>query len=501
MLGNTMRSALGTDRSTSIAVSVAALTLFRLLATAHISLVPDEAYYWLWSKVPSAGYYDHPPMIAWWIWLSTKIAGNSVFAIRLLPILSIAVTSAATYLTARELFEDKDIAARAAIWVNAMFLIGLEHIFATPDAPSTMFWSLATLALVYLRRSGRASLWLVVGFLAGAGCVSKYTNLFFGVGIVCWLVLDPAPRRWRFSPWVLLGGGVAFVTFLPVLLWNETHQWISFQKQFGRIDATGAGNSHLAEFLAGQFGLINPVIAILAIATIWTYFRTRRYGAESPLTILILLNLPLAIYMLVQSSHDRVHPNWTAPLYPAFAIFAAAATSPEFGSASMSRLGRWAAPVGIGLSCAILAIFATPLGRAIPMRSPVDNVLGWRSLYSRLDEIRRRTGAQWIATTDYGLTGELAFQANGDVPVREIVERQRYFFERADPALEDQTALLVVSAGEEARFAAYRKCFGTVSPVETVHREAGGRPIELYFVVAVSHPPADLWSRGCQRSG
>ena len=46
---------------------VGALTIFRFWAMAHFDLVPDEAYYWLWSRVPSAGYYDHPPMIAWWI--------------------------------------------------------------------------------------------------------------------------------------------------------------------------------------------------------------------------------------------------------------------------------------------------------------------------------------------------------------------------------------------------------------------------------------------------
>src|ERR1700744_1584751 len=105
MLDKMAHPALGTDARITAAVAVIALTLFRLLATSHISLVPDEAYYWLWSRVPSAGYYDHPPMIAWWIWLSTKVAGDSLFAIRLLPVLSIAVTSAATYLTARELYD------------------------------------------------------------------------------------------------------------------------------------------------------------------------------------------------------------------------------------------------------------------------------------------------------------------------------------------------------------------------------------------------------------
>jgi len=501
MLDNMTRSAFRVDGNVAIVVSVAALTVFRLLAMSHISLVPDEAYYRLWSKVPSAGYYDHPPMIAWWIWLSTTIAGDNVFAIRLFPILSIAVTSAATYMTAMELYDDKGIARTAAIWVNAMFLIGLELVFATPDAPSTMFWALTTLALARLRRIGDQRMWLVVGLLAGAGCVSKYTNLFLGLGIVGWLAVDPLARRWRGDPWVALGGVVAFLTFLPVLVWNGAHHWVSFEKQFGRIGDTGAGNSHFAEFLAGQFGLINPVLAVLASVAVWTYFRRRRYLAKSPQTFLIALNAPLALYMLVQSSHDGVHPNWTAPLYPALAILAAVATSESLASTRLLRLSRWASPVGVGLSCLILVCFATPLGRSLPWRSPADNVLGWRGLYSSLDVVRRRKGAQWIATMDYGLTGELAFQAKDAVPVRQIVERQRYTFESTDPAILETTGLLIVSASEEERFDRYKRCFGTVSPVETIHREAGGRPIELYFVVAVSHAPPDLLSRGCQLAG
>ncbi|TCR76694.1 glycosyltransferase family 39 protein [Rhizobium sp. BK376] len=497
MLDKTAGPAFRIDGDVAVVAAVAALTIFRLLAMAHIGLVPDEAYYWLWSKAPSAGYYDHPPMIAWWIWLSTKIAGEGAFGVRLFPVLSIAVTSWATYMTAIELFGDRAIARTAAIWVNAMFLIGLEHVFATPDAPSTMFWALTTLALSRLRRTGYAPIWLVVGLLAGAGCVSKYTNLFLGLGILAWLALDPAARRFRFDPWVFLGGAVAFLTFLPVLVWNAFHHWVSFEKQFGRIGHGAAGNSHTAEFLAGQIGLINPVLAVLASVTVWTYLRRRPLFARSPQTFLIALNAPLCLYMIVQSLHDRVHPNWTAPLYPAMAILASLAATDGLSSTWLVRVSRWATPIGIGLTSLILAAYATPLGRNVPLRSPADNVLGWRGLYRGLDDMRHRNAAQWIATTDYGLTAELAFQAKGEVPIIQIVDRQRYTFENPDPSVLDKTGLLVVSAAEEERFDRYKQCFGASSPVETIHREAGDRQIELYFVVTVSRAPADLLSTGC----
>ena len=46
---------------------IVALTGLRLIAAARAGLAPDESYYWLWAQHPAFGYYDHPPMAAWWI--------------------------------------------------------------------------------------------------------------------------------------------------------------------------------------------------------------------------------------------------------------------------------------------------------------------------------------------------------------------------------------------------------------------------------------------------
>ena len=50
-----------------------------------MQLVPDEAYYWLWSKHLAASYRDKGPAIGWTIALGTKLFGNTVFGIRFLP--------------------------------------------------------------------------------------------------------------------------------------------------------------------------------------------------------------------------------------------------------------------------------------------------------------------------------------------------------------------------------------------------------------------------------
>ena len=47
------------------------------------TLIPEEAYYWNYSQHLDFGYLDHPPMVAWLIWLGSKFAGDTEFAVRI----------------------------------------------------------------------------------------------------------------------------------------------------------------------------------------------------------------------------------------------------------------------------------------------------------------------------------------------------------------------------------------------------------------------------------
>ncbi len=435
-------------------------------------------------------------MIAWWIWLSTQWLGNTALGIRALPVLSVLVTTAAVFGTAIELEFDLKLARLAALWLNAMFLVGGVAIIATPDAPSMMFWALSTWALARLRRTGDPRLWIVVGICAGLGCVSKYTNLFLGLGIVVWCGADPKARRWLISPWMLAGGFTALAVFSPVIVWNANHHWSSFAKQFGRVDDGSPTWRYVGEFLFAQFGLLNPIIAIFMAIALGRTWKSRRRGVLGPLAFLIALSAPLVLYMLFHSIHDRVQGNWPAPIYPAIAILAAGAAVESGNTVRLKRLAGAAAPVGLVLPALALAFLATPAGDAMPLRAPTDLLLGWPALSATIEKYELQSGTDWLATADYGLTGELAFHLHSPHTVQEVVDRERYSFEVSDPSLAGKPALLVLRE-RDVKHLAFDRCFKSVEALATITRNAGHRVIERYKLLKVGGGPPDLLRNGC----
>ena len=73
-----------------------ALGIARLAIVAVLPLSDGEAYYDMWARFPAWSYYDHPPMIAWLSWLTTR-ASHSPFAVRLGPVLCAEVSGGLIY--------------------------------------------------------------------------------------------------------------------------------------------------------------------------------------------------------------------------------------------------------------------------------------------------------------------------------------------------------------------------------------------------------------------
>ena len=477
----------------SVAIILAVLTIIRVFAGAHAGLAPDETYYWLCAQTPTFACWDEPSMVAWWIWLSTHILGDTALGIRMPTILAVLVTSLAVFGTARELFSAESIGRRAVLWFNAMILIGVGAIFSTPDAPSTLFWSISLWAIAAIWRTGRASLWLLVGLFAGLGCLSKFTNLFFGLGLLAWLLLDPAGRRWLFSPWLWAGGLIAVIVFLPVFLWNAQHEWISFYRLFVRVAAHESTFRYIGEFVLSQVGLLNPFIAFfaaLAGVTVWT---RRAEPQRGPYFLLLATMAPLLIYMLIHAVHARVQGNWLVPIYPQIAILAAAYVDPRRMPRFRLRLAQSVAPVGMGVSTIIILYLAHPVRLPLPIPNPGDRLEGWQDFATAVASVGKQNGASWIATANYDVNAELAFYEGATEPVQEIVERERYNF--APLGTLQQHAILVLSEAQ-LKSGYFNHCFSRIDPVATVSRTGSNGAVARSVIERASGP---LFSdKGCQ---
>jgi 4-amino-4-deoxy-L-arabinose transferase-like glycosyltransferase len=443
---------------------------------------------------PAFGYYDHPPMIAWWIWLGRHLVGDTPLGVRLIPSLASAATTLLVFDLARLLGADRNTAARAGVWYNAMPLVAAGGFLAVPDAPASLFWTASLCAAFRAIRAvgGRAAAWwLAAGVAAGLATLSKYSSLFLAPGMMIWLISSRDGRVALKTPGPWLAAASATALFGVNGAWNAGHHWLTFEKQFGRVAATHLAPGHLMELLLTQVLLLNPVVAIFGVAG-----AARRARAGARLAPLIAIGAPFALYLVIHSLHDRVQPHWPAPLYPGMAICAAVGAQRLSHSAFWTGL-RTAAP-GLGLAvCAAGLLCLTVPARVFPPRlDPVLPLRGWPAFRTNLDEARRAHGAAWVGTMSYGLAAQLLDHSGPGAPVAQLMERDRYL--GLDLAVPDLSRPgLIVDLSRRMSPVLLRRCFERVQPLGLLTRGDPGEPGKAYAVVLVAGPKAPVLTQGC----
>ncbi len=392
------------------------LAVLRLMAASAIPLTEDEAYYRLWAQHPRLGYYDHPPMVAWWIWAGIKIAGDTALGVRLLPVAASLLTTLLVFDLGQKLGDGRRPGLVAAILYNATLTVGAGAILAVPDTPASLFWVIALWALA--RTGEQAAFWLCAGAAAGLACLSKYSALFLAPGVLLWLALTPRGRKTLLTPWPWLAAAAAVALFGLNVAWNAQHHWLTFARQFGRVSPGRLAPRYLTEFVAAQFALLNPAVALLAGAGALAAWK-RRDGIG---LLALATTLPFLAYLLLHSLHDRVQAHWPVPLYPGAALLAALAAE---GAAGWRRGLARAAPIGIAVTALALGYTALPRG-AIKGADPADPLRGWPDFAQQVEGLRAAHGGAWVGTVSYGLNAQLQAQHVTSVPVVQLNERERY---------------------------------------------------------------------------
>lgn len=469
-----------------VALAVGSLLVIRAIAAAVLPLSADEAYYWLWSRHLAAGYYDHPPAIAFCIRAGTLVFGNTPLGVRAG---AVALSVVATWFVWRAgalLLESEQAGARAALLFNLTLMIAVETMAATPDAPMVAAAAAFLFGLAKLSRGGTGAWWLAAGAAAGLGLLSKYTAFFMGLGVVGWFFLDPPARRWLITPWPYLGGAIAFGLFSPNLIWNAEHHWITFAFQFGRVGSGGATLRFLFEFLLVQLVLATPFIFVLAVIGIAGTTTDPRYK------LLAGLIWPSVLYFAVHALHDRVQGNWPSFLFPALSVAAVVASVTLWRPAVqrvVAVVDRLAAPVGallVVLAYAQALFGVVPMGRADPLARLL--AVGFPDVAATVDRLRTTTGANAVLTSDYASTSWLAFYLPSMPPVVPVTETQRWeFAPPADPATL-QGPLLYVSEKRLDKSAAVRQQYRDVTELAETFRKRHGKTVADYVIYRVAGP-------------
>ena len=412
----------GDARSWRVAVGVTiAAWLVRLFFAARLPLVPDETYYWDWSRQLAGGYFDHPPMIAVLIRAGTALAGvlggePTPLAIRFFSVLAGAVASLAAAATARRIADDR-AALFAAVAFAVMPLAAAGLVLATPDAPLLCFEALAVYAVVRALQSpvrSAASLgwWSAAGVGVGLAFASKYTSILLPLSVVVAVLVRPSLRDRLREPGPYLACALATLVFLPVLRWNAMHDWISFrfQLQHGLGRARGSALMRELDLVGGQLGLVTPILFVLAAISVWKSLRRPRDDAHFALAAVATGSWVFFVYSAL---HRRVEANWPAPSYVAGVALLASMLATS-ASASLHRWWRGGVALA-GVLVGVLYLHAAFSVLPLPARrDPIARGDGWDGLAAHAVAVRDSLGERaWLGAERYQDVSELAYHTPG----------------------------------------------------------------------------------------
>jgi hypothetical protein len=280
-----------------------------------------------------------------------------------------------------------------------------------------------------------------------------------------------------------------------MILWNLDHDWATFARQFSRLTPRTFDPLRFPEFIATQFALLNPLIAMFVGLAGAVWIGRRPAYPTRAIGLLLWTTVPLIAYMAVHSLHGQVQAHWLAPIFPALVVAAAgAATAPP--AASYAGLRALAFPVGVALSLVGLVLAANPYAILPPRLDPGQMNRGWDGVAAEAERLRVQSGAGWIAAANYAAHAIVAYNLRDTgVPVIAVTDRTRYAFAPLpDRNLLDRPALLVVNEAGAGRLAS---CFAEMTRVGTIERRSGGATVETFaaFVAAEARP--DLFAEGC----
>ncbi len=356
-------------------ISVFALIVRVHLASA-LNLGNDEAHYYVWSLKPSLGYLDDAPLVGWIIYVFDGIFGKSQLSVRLGALIFSFLDGFLIYYLSYILFKNKRAAFFSFLFFLSAVIFGMVlSVMMLPDAP-LLFFTLLFFIFFYkaveengtqergqisnlspfleqadgnkeinkseengtdifyseeinksdfkaplLKRRGVGQrptgwfFWLLAGISLGFAFLSKYTAALIPPSILLYLLVSKRNRRYlkTFYPYMALA--VALLVFSPVIYWNFTHNFISFEFQLSHgFSRPEPGLSLLAAGWLGQVLVITPFIYLFLIAVfIYILFVINKpapFSVREPFLFSVCLSLPILLFFIVNGYSHRILVHW-----------------------------------------------------------------------------------------------------------------------------------------------------------------------------------------------
>jgi Dolichyl-phosphate-mannose-protein mannosyltransferase len=376
-----------TRSDTAVLLAIAgALMLLHVLTNSRYGFHRDELQVLSDARHLDWGFVAYPPFTPFVERIGLSIFGLNLVGLRLFSVLAQGTAIVISGLMARELGGGKlaQITAALAVALSGVPIFeGTEFQYTTFDY---LWWCLIAYFVIRLLNTDNPRWWLAIGAIVGLGFMTKYTMAFFATGIAGGLLLTRA-RRFLASGWLWAGAGLALVLFLPNLIWQAHHGFVSLHF-LHHIHVRDVGEGRANGFFRDQFIIcVNLIAAPLWIAGLISLLRNQRYRMLAWMYL-----IPLALFVI-----GKGRGYYLAGGYPM--LIAMGATTAESWVSGLRQVWRRTAEVAfftlLVANGFVLIAIVVPIAPSGPLKNfalknngDLREEIGWNELVNTVAGIR-----------------------------------------------------------------------------------------------------------------
>ena len=372
----------------------------RIGLAAVFPLYYKEAYFWEWSRFPSAGYLDHPPAVAWVIRAAGFVfGGRSIFAIRFGALLFGTGSLLLIYWLAIVLFDDRRLAARALLIALGLPLLNSVGVLMLPEAPTVFFHLLFLCMLASALRTRRSRYWYFAGLAGGAAMLSSLSFLLTLGVCLGYLIWSRQNRAWLKHPAPYVAVAICLGLCLPFIRWNAMHDWATLRLNFWdrHFDSANLSLLGTVEYVWEQLANTSLFLAIPLIGVLFVRGSRLAEAWRGSFQLLRAHAVSVLGVFLIVGTVSQTHPHWTVLAYPSAAIALAALYTARPQHWLVRRvdllIGLSVATLVVACCAAMVALFpiveGLPIARLVGSSSKQAAVAeellrGWKDVHTAL---------------------------------------------------------------------------------------------------------------------
>jgi Dolichyl-phosphate-mannose-protein mannosyltransferase len=343
-------------------------SVLRLLVAGSLELGNDEVYYQTYAQHLQWNYFDHPPMVALLIRLSTfnLLFQHEIF-IRLGSILCAA---AGTFLIFKigTLVKNMQTGWIAAILYNTSFYSSvIAGTFILPDSPQVIFWLLSMYFMILILEvrvndQRRFLLFVLLGISIGICIMSKLHAVFLWLGFGGYIIFHRRDLLKNPMLWISLLISITIAS--PIYEWNLENHFITYNYHQGRISFWGTKPDfdHFIQQLFGSLFYSNPVNFIIYVLTLFAFIRGKVRKVPVIYPLFLWLSFPLIGVLLLVSLFSETLPHWSGPAYLSLMILAASWLEEQAGQITRKWILSAIWLYSIVLLIGVIGILYLPFG-------------------------------------------------------------------------------------------------------------------------------------------